>query len=301
VGTLAKLCFALISLNLLLALAACGGSSSPTATTNGPLTGNWQVTMLQQYPKGPLPLGISGFLVQAKDTLTGNVNGPTTISSNGQTTTCGGTAEITGSINGQSVTFSEAIGGTTYNFTGTISSDNQSMSGDFAAPAGACFTEPTTGTWNAFLIPVLNGNFTGTLMSNYEGAFLNGPTASAASVKVSGSLSQTSNAGSSAATITGTINATNYPCFSTASVSGTISGQTVFLIIYGFNGEPIGTLGQVPNTPATVSSASGNTSLVGLMNLGSSNQFGSSGPCPSIDVNGSSQTYDTAIPTTLNF
>jgi hypothetical protein len=296
VRTLAKLCFVLTLLGLSIALTACGSSSAKPAT-NGPLTGNWQVTMLQQYPKGPQTLGISGFLVQADDALTGSVNGPTTLSNNGSTTTCGGTAQISGTISGQSVTFSEDIGGTTYSFTGTISSDNQSMSGDFEAPAGACFTEPTTGTWNAFLVPPLNGSFTGTLVSSYEGAFLGLPPGETAPVKVSGSFIQSSNAGSSAATITGTINATDYPCFSTATASGTISGQNVYFVVYGYDGEAIGTFGQPPSSAGILSSTASGTALTGSMNLGSQGEFGPSGPCPSID----GQIYDDSIQVSLNF
>jgi hypothetical protein len=130
-----------------------------------------------------------------------------------------------------------------------------------------------------------------------RGSFPGATPGETAPVKVSGSFSQSSNAGSSAANITGTINATDYPCFSTATASGTISGQNVYFVVYGYNGEAIGTFGQPPSTAGILSSTTSGTSLTGSMNLGSQGEFGASGPCPSIN----GQIYDDSIQVSLDF
>ncbi len=289
---------------VLMTLAACGGSSHPSSSTSGALTGNWQLNLLQENPSTGTPLFVSGFLTQSNDALTGSVQGPTILSANKQMVNCGGAAQITGTISGQSVTFTENLGGTAYNFTGTISSDNQSMSGDYQALGGACFTTPTVGTWNAFLIPPVDGNFTGTLSGSAYMALLTG-VSPAAPIAVSGSLTQSANAGASTASLTGTITAVGYPCFTTASMTGTISGQSVYLDVYDYNGALIGSLGQpsgsagTPGFPATV--VVGSTSGISLVNSSSTGLFlgifnGTStvGPCPPLSSTNGAVTFDGA-------
>ena len=284
--TLGRAWFAFV----LLIMTACGGSNS-TPLPTGQLSGNWQLSLFQEYPAPRTALSVSGFLTESNDALTGSVEGPTIVNSSG-TVTCGGTAQVTGTINGQSVAFTENLGGTTYSFSGTISSNNQSMSGDYQAQGGACFTSATTGTWNAFLIPPLNGNFTGTFTGSNYMTLLTG-VSPAPPIVVSGSLAQSSNGGASSASLTGTITAVGYPCFSTASVSGTISGQSMYLDLFDYNGVPIGTLGQpsgaagTPGSPLMVVVSSGAVSLSGTGTgglflgdfLGSGNVVG---PCPPI-------------------
>jgi hypothetical protein len=267
-------------------LAACGKGSTPPPTS-GALTGNWQVDLLQQEPRPQNALSVSGFLVESDNTLTGSVEVPPVAGQHN----CGGVSSLTGSVTGQNVTLSVNEGGTTVNLTGSISSDSKSMSGDYQAQGGGCFTTATTGTWNAFLIPPLNGNFTGTISNSTYMTLLTG-TSPAAPIAVSGTISQGPSAGTSDATLSGTINAVGYPCFSTASLSGTISGQNVYLNIFGYNGVQIGTLGQssgaagVAGSPATVVVSSNGTSLVdtstvGLF-LGANTGTGTVGPCPPI-------------------
>jgi hypothetical protein len=259
---------------LLLVLTACGNSSKsstsdPPSGVIGPLTGNWQLTLLQQEPLPSTQLSVSGFLQQSSNSLTGSVQGPNILGNSGSTVNCAGVSSVSGTISGQTVSFSVNPGGTTFNFTGNISPDFQSMSGDYQALGGACLTEPMSGTWNAFLIPPLNGNFTGTIDSKYLGyeqqlGVSNPP---AVPVAVSGSITQGSSSGASNATLTGTITAVGYPCFTTASLTGTISGQNVYLDLYDYNGVQIGTLGQpgvgtTAGSPATVEVTSGGLSLV---------------------------------------
>ncbi len=287
---------------VLLILIGCGGTTSPVAP-NGSLTGNWQLNMLQEFPGTGIPLSASGFLTQSNDQLTGSMQGPTILSANKQAVNCGGTAQITGTITGQSVTFAENLGGTVYNFTGAISSDNESMSGDYQAQGGACFTTPTTGTWNAFLIPQLTGSFTGEISASSYMAQLTG-VSPAIPIAVSGSIAQSANAGASDATLTGTITALGYPCFTTASMTGTISGQNVYLDLYDYNGALIGTLGQpsgsagTPGSPATVVVDKTGVSLVdtsstGLF-LGIFNGTSVVGPCPSLGTSNGAVTSDGA-------
>jgi hypothetical protein len=266
----------------LLTLIACGGTSSTSSAASGPLAGNWQMVLLP-YPQTNGSLSVSGFLAETNNTLTGSVQVPPL----GQNDRCGGVASLTGTVSGQNVTFSVDEFGTTVNFTGTISSDNVSMSGDFQGMGGACQTTPTTGTWNAFLIPSLTGNFTGTINSTYMELLqgLQNPVP----VAVSGSLSQGTNAGTSNATLTGTITAVGYPCFTTASLTGTISGQNVYLQIYDYNGEQIGRIGTPSSSengsgaaPATVVVDSTGFSLLDTDPDGLFLGINTPGPCPPI-------------------
>ncbi len=281
---------------LLLILAGCGGTSS-TPSSNGPLSGNWQINMVAAEPSGTTTLSAAGFIMESNDALGGSVQGPTTVSASGATS-CGGVGPVSGTINGQNVSFSLNPGGTVFNFTGAISSDNSSMSGVFQAIPGACTAAGTTGTWNAVLIPPLNGNFTGTITSTYM-EFLQG-TSAPVPVTVSGSFTQSSNADGSNASLTGTINAVGYPCFTTALLTGTISGQNVYMDVFDYNGEQIGTLGVPPSSangsgaaPATVVVNSTGVSLTGSGTGGLSLGNGSFNPCPAlINTTGDSASVD---------
>jgi len=289
---------------IILALTACGGSNPSSSTVaGGALTGNWQFSLSQLYPAPAKSLFVSGFLTQSNDVLAGSVVGPTIVNSSG-IVNCGGTAEISGTISSQSVTFIEDLGGTAYNFTGTISSDSHSMSGQFSAPGGACFTTATSGTWSAVLVPPLNGNFTGTISGSNYMALLTGANP-VAPIAVSGSITQSTNAGASVATLTGTITAVGYPCLTTGSLTGTISGQNVYLNVYDYSGALVGDLGQpsgsagTPGSPATVVVDS--TSGISLVDSNSTGLFlgvynGTSvvGPCPPLSTTNGLVTSDGA-------
>ena len=271
----------------------CGSSSSSSSQPTGALSGNWQFNLVKNYPFAQEQLSASGFLQQSNANLSGSVEGPTTTSVNG-TVTCGGVGPLTGSITNQNVAFTLDLGGTGINFSGTVSSDEQSMSGTYQAIGGACYSYATSGTWTASLIPPLNGSFTGTLDSNYMEA-LSGST-NPVPVSVSGSFAQTTNAGSSNATLTGTITAVGYPCFTTASLTGTISGQNIYLSVYGYNGVQIGTIGQIEPIGSTPAPAILTVSSTGMVVTGS-NQSGFSislgNPCPAvINSFGESQSTD---------
>jgi len=281
---------------LALMMVGCGGGSS--APQSSPLNGNWQVNMVQNYPAPQAQLVASGFLVQSSSGLAGSVQGPTVISSN-QSHECGGVGPLAGTVSGNNVTFSLNPGGTTFTFNGIISSDNTSMSGDYEAVGGACFSGAgSTGTWTASLIPPVNGAFSGTLSNSSYMSALTGMSPPAP-IAVSGTLTQSSNAGASNATVTGTITATGYPCFTTASVSGTISGQSVYLDVFDYSGVQIGTIGLpgvqgVPGTPAIAAGGSSGTTLSGTGQAGLSLGAQGVAPCPALIVNGTTFTTDLA-------
>lgn len=294
-----KVLVALLLLVLLFALVACAGSSS-ASLSNGALSGNWQLNLTEEYPRPPTQLSAGGFLAQPSgSTLTGSVQGPFLISLNGSGL-CGGVGTLTGTVNGQNVSFSLNPGGTVFNFTGVIASGSQSMSGSYQALGGACFSNPTSGTWTATLIPSLNGSFTGTLLSQYM-ATLNGAS-NPVPISVSGSITQSSSADGATASVTGTINAVNYPCFATASMVGTISGQNVYMNLYDYTGTQIGTLGYIGGpgsvgNPATVQVSTSGVSLVDAASNGSGLFVGS---CPAIQTSNSPVSTDNAG-VTLNF
>jgi hypothetical protein len=158
-------------------------------------------------------------------------------------------------VSGQNTTLVINNGGTELNLTGALSSDEKSMTGSYTGPGGGCFTTPTSGTWTASLIPPLNGNFSGEITeSTYMSVLVFGTisnTSQAPSIPVSGTVTQLGGPGSSNATLSGTISAVGYPCFSTATFTGTISGQNVYISIFGYNSQQIGTVGVLPAGPAT--------------------------------------------------
>lgn len=265
----------------------CGGGSSQTAALGGPLSGNWQITMTQNYPTSTpsTVLSASGFLVETNDALSGSVQGPTI---SGSTQSCGGAGPLTGTVNQTNVTFSLNPGGTVFNFTGVLSSDNASISGTYSGVGGACLSQSSTsGTFSAQLIPPLNGSFTGTFNSMLYMPALTGTT-NPVPVSVSGSLAQGPSAGGSVASVTGTITAVGYPCFTTASMTGTISGQNLYLSIYAYNGEQIGFVGNLLSTSGAATwglTSSGWEVTAPYPNgfyLGTGTPITNQGPCPAV-------------------
>jgi hypothetical protein len=292
-GRLATIPASLLLFSLALIAVACSdtGKITPPSVPSGPLTGNWQFNLLQDYPRPPTNLAVTGTMSQTNEALTGSMQGPTIVNTNG-TINCGGVGAMSGTISGQNVNLSVNPGGSSFNFTGTISSDNQSMSGDYQALGGACFTAPTSGTWNAFLVPPVNGSFTGTISNSAYMAQFTGVTP-AAPVAITGTITQSNDMGASDASLTGTISATGYPCFATASLTGTISGENVVLAIYGYQGTQIGNLNGTL-APADTSTGSNGTApqLSGSLKLGFSTSTGSTGPCPPLATSGQATVGD---------
>jgi len=290
----------------LCALVSCGGSSSPAPQNTGLMTGNWQLNLTEGFPPPATQISVGGFLVQSNNSVTGSVQGPTIVGGSG-TAPCGGISPFVGTISGQNISFSLNPGGTEFDFTGTVSSNGQTMSGSYQALGGACLGVPTSGTWMGTQVPPLNGSFTGTLVSTeYMPAYTGLLGSSGIPISVSGSFTQSPNNGASNASLTGTITAVGYPCFKTAYLSGTINGQNVYLDVYDYSGVQIGTLG-VPGsggiagsaTPATVVLGPTGVSLQGsaIANSGLSVGNGTAPSCPPIykpDGTGTIVSGDTA-------
>jgi hypothetical protein len=275
---------------LVFVLGGCGGSSSSSSSAKqGPLAGNWQITLTQEIPaQNPIvQLSVSGFLLESNNSVTGSLALP----GDGTTFNCAGVGPVTGTVSGQNVAMSVDEGGSTLSLTGAVSSDSKVMAGTYQTLPGGCTKTPTSGTWAAFQIPPLNGNFSGNLTgSSYMASFTGKKTADP--IPVTGTMAQSSNIGASNATLTGTINATGYPCFTTASVTGTISGSNVILSVFGFDGSQIGTLGTSSN-PAVASSGpngamltSSNTTNALILRVGASGTT-FLGPCPPLNVGAS--------------
>ena len=269
--------------------AGCGSSgSSSTAIGGGALSGNWQFNLTQNYPGATQQFSVSGFVVDSNGTLTGTVQGPTVISTNFKYE-CGGVGPFTGAVSGQNVTFTVNPGGTVFNFAGTLSSDNASMTGTYQSLAGACSKDDTTGTFTALLVPPITGNFSGTLTDSTYMSELTG-VSPATPIAVTGTLTQSATAGGSSASVTGTITAASYPCFQTVSLTGTISGQNVYLDVYDYTGVEIGTIGTLGvatgvSFPATVVSGSSGVELTGTnVDFSGLNLTTGNGPCPAIGI-----------------
>src|SRR5262249_53945401 len=91
-------------------LNACGGGSNTAANNANSLSGNWQITM-QNTATGAIK-SESGFLVQAGNSLTGN------ILLTGQTV-CSGVGSVQGRLDGAKVSLVVNQVGETVNLTGT--------------------------------------------------------------------------------------------------------------------------------------------------------------------------------------
>jgi hypothetical protein len=259
-----KLATTLLATTLLLActfmLSACGGSSSNSSTSQtGPLSGNWQFTMTSpdpNYPAGTQYALQGGFLVGSNGTVTGQALYSVAFDQlvNGLPVVCdSGSATLTGTVNGQTVTLTAVAGMETFQLTGTLSSNGSSIqNGQFTTTGGATVNSQlcgaptasgTPGVWSAISVPPLTGAVTGTFHSfaleNQE-------------FPVTGTLLQGNNIGASSATVTGNLSflntttmLTDYSCFSNGAVnvSGTISGNTVILQLVGTDGSEDGQIG----------------------------------------------------------
>jgi hypothetical protein len=277
-GRYAKsLCFLLLAGTVV--LSACGGGSSGRGSQIPvSLSGNWQFTVASP-PDGSFLGGLQGgFLLQAKNSVNGSVAYSILLppaQSGGNPTVCdSGSAPITGTVSGQSVTLTAVAGTQTFALNGTLSFDGSTMAGTYTStvPDGsACGTVQTGLQWSATFVPQLTGPIQGNFHSSGGNAGLNGQ-----DFLVSGALSQADSSGASTAPVTGTLNFLNsttnlsdYPCFALASVSGQISGTSVILQIVGTDGSIWGQIGEPTGsatgaTPVTFDPAQGGHILHGV-------------------------------------
>ena len=242
-----------------MALSACGGGSSNNSQPPLSLSGNWQFAVAAPGDGTFLGGLQGGFLVQQSGTVSGSalysvLLPPAQIG--GTPTVCSsGSATVTGTVSGQSVSLTAVAGTQTFVLTGTLSFNGSTMVGTYtstAANGSACQSAntPESGLqWSALLVPPLTGSIQGSFHSGGGPAGLNEQ-----SFVVMGALTQAANSGA-VANVTGNLsfvvqpsNASDYPCIATAGVSGQISGNTVSLQLTDASGANIGQIGAANGT-----------------------------------------------------
>jgi|SRR5579864_2096516 len=259
-------------------LSACGGRGSSQSQSSGPLAGNWQFTM-STPPDNSFQGGIQGgFVLQDKGALSGGVTYSILLppqQQGGPPALCNsGSASITGTISGQSVTLTAVAGTQTFTLTGTLSADNSTMMGTYNSTDGkGCGTAQTGLQWSATSVPPLTGSVQGNFHSVLStlNPSLNTNLRNQ-DFQVSGSLTQGENIGASNASVTGTLNFQGYPCLTSASVNGQISGSSVILQIIAPNGLNVGQIGAPTGfsnpSPVTFVSSSAGAVLEGANGYG---------------------------------
>lgn len=256
----------------LITLPGCGGggSASGDPPPSSQLSGNWQFTM-QAPPDGSYVGGLQGgFLLQANN---GSVSGSTIFSVAipqsppvSPIVCSSGSAAISGSLSGQTVTITAVAGSQTFSLSGSLDTSDTTLTGTYSSTAGTAVDGTPCGTvqsglsWSAVLVPPIMGSLQGNFHSTQGGtAFPDQDFA------VSGTFTQGPNTGASSATVTGTLLfqdpqtlANDYPCITQASVTGQISGNSVILQVFGTNGLDVGQIGSiVTSAPVTFDSTQG--------------------------------------------
>ena len=265
-------------------LSACGGSHSIASQQAVSLAGNWQFTMTPPADNSFLGGIQGGFLLQNKGAVSGQVVYSILLPPSqpgGNPTICnGGTAPVSGSIKGQSVTLTAIAGDQNFTLTGALSADGSTMMGTYTSSAAqACGTAQSGLQWSAISVPPLTGAVQGSFHSALD------PLLRDQDFPVSGILTQGANIGASSATVTGTLNFQGYPCLSMASVNGQISGTSVILQIIAPNGLNVGQIGAPagfsnPNPVKFGTAAGGNGSVL----QGTSGYAVTTKSCPAVDI-----------------
>jgi len=209
---------------VLIFMAGCGSSSKSSSSVPGPISGNWQIALL---PTGQtFARKQSGFLVQNGNAVTGSLlflDSP-----------CSGIGSVTGTVDGSSISLASDPTGVQLTLTGALGSNQQSMGGNFTLLQAGCSgtsSAPLAGTWTADLVKPLNGNITGTFISNSKQ--FPGP------YQVTGQITQGANTGISAVPLTGSITVSGY-CFPGATITGTISGTALVINLVNTDGTQVG-------------------------------------------------------------
>jgi hypothetical protein len=242
-------------------LSACGGGTSSSTRRSASLSGNWQFSMTNT-PDLVANSGLQGgFVLQNNGSVTGAVVYSDTLLNSLQGPCNSGSAPLTGTTSGNTVTLTAVGGNQTFALTGTLSADGSMMTGTYTvtpgtaadgSPCGSGTAQTGALPWGAKSVPPLTGSITGALHSS--SSFNSG--LSNQSFPVTGSLAQGQNIGASNATVTGTLSfidpttlLSDYPCVptGTVSVNGQISGNTVVLQLIGVDGSSAGQIG-IPNS-----------------------------------------------------
>jgi hypothetical protein len=268
----------LVLLSVAIMFSGCGGNSSAGSEPSPSLSGNWQFTVAPPAD-GSFFGGLEGgFLLESSGSVTGAAAYAVSLSK--LLIPCSsGSAAISGTTTGQTVSLTAVAGTQTFTFSGMLSLDGSTMAGTYASTAGTagdgapCGTAQTGLQWSAIVVPPISGTIQGSFHSTGGTAGLSNQ-----DFPVTGSLTQENNTGASTAVVTGTLSFTNpatsasdYPCFDTASVYGGISGNSVTLQIVGSDesilgqiGEPAGSNGATGLNAATFVSLHGGYVLNGV-------------------------------------
>jgi len=250
----------LLLLASLMVLSACGGDTPTPSPGTGAVAGNWQFTMAVPSDNSFLGGIQGGFLLQNKSSVTGGVTYSILHPPQGGSPAVlcnSGSAPITGTLSGQTVTLTVVAGPQTFTLTGALSADGSTMMGTYTSTDGkGCGSAQTGLQWSAASVPALNGTIQGNFHVSIDPALRD------QDFLVSGTLFQGANIGASNATVTGNLTFQGYPCLTTASVNGQISGNSVILQIIASNGLNVGQIGAPmgssnPSPVTLVSSAAG--------------------------------------------
>ncbi len=272
----------------LIVLSSCssGSNTLSPAQTDGQFTGNWQFTMSTPADSSFLGGLQGGFLLQNIDgTLTGSVVYSISLpgaSSTAAPTLCNsGSAPVTGTVSGQTITLTAVASPQTFTLNGTMSADGTTIMGTYSSTEGSITSGVRCGTpqsglqWTAVSVPSLTGTVQGFFHSVQDDPALQNQV-----FPVTGTFTQGQNIGASSATLTGTLTFTNYPCMSGASVNGQISGSSVILQIIGSNGLSAGQIGAYAGTTSLPSPVSVLSSAAGLTLQGTNGYGVSTSSCP---------------------
>ncbi len=253
-------------------LSACGGGASSDPQKSGTLSGNWQFTMTNPdaTDENPPPAGTlyglqGGFLLDNNGAVTGqavySISG-IDISTSLWAICDSGSAQITGTVSGQTVNLKAAAGSQTFTLQGTLGPNGQITEPTFTTPGGAvagfesCGAPASGLSWSAQSVPPLTGSITGSFHSSSG----NNSGLANQDFPLTGTLTQGANIGASNATVTGTLSfidpttlLSDYPCIAsgTVFVNGQISGNTVVLQLIGTNGSNAGQIGNSANISGT--------------------------------------------------
>ena len=295
---------------MILASVGCG-SSSKNSQTAPTLAGNWQFTMAAPTDgsfggtastsqnncatgsSNPCPLVMGGFLLPKNGAITGAVTySLTTAAQQPGTFPCSGSAPVTGSLSGQTVSLTMQAGPQSFVLTGTLSPDGTTMMGTYSSIATqGCGTAQSGLQWSASVVPSVSGQIQGFLHSRVSHIQFNAAFPSDQDFGVTGFLTQGENTGASSATVTGTlVFDTSYPCLgSTASVNGQVSGNSVVLQVIASNGLLTGQIGSsATSTQFQASPVALQSTPNGLILAGTNGYSVSSQKCPGANSPGDS-------------
>ncbi len=232
-------------LALLALVTACGSSNSKSLSSSTSTSGNWQMSLQNSASTQP-PRTQSGSLVQTNDVITGTVifrDAP-----------CTGVGSVSGSVSGSAVSLTVDPTGLEVTLTGTLDSNQTSMSGNYTilpTGCGSSDSAPQTGTFTANMVSPLSGSISGTFVSNNL----------ITTYAVTGQVKQGANTGDSSTPLTGSLSFTGF-CYSTANVVGSISGTSVVMNLVNADGTRVGQVNGTTSLDGTL--VTGTYGYVGL-------------------------------------